>query len=305
MKKGKIAAILLIFFSCVGAVHAQIDLLGVEEETADMPPAVAEQTKPDENFSSAAEQMVTDEINTGENNEEKPQSEIENKADATNASGEEAFPTDDLFADERSADTTPDLLENQDTAPKAGDIVNEYITDLETARQAQQEARKILQQDPEVVTLRQNQHKMIESGDQKRLEIKKHFQKSAEQGEEPVEEVQNETVEENVTAQTSDAENPAEETGLSALKKVVTESYQAAPFGLYWGISHEELETLGYELQPATHENYQNVYRIVKKEGENKTFKDIYGIFGQQNKLWGISAQTDLIDDKPDAAEVL
>lgn len=305
MKKGKIAAILLIFFSCVGAVHAQIDLLGVEEETADMPPAVAEQTKPDENFSSAAEQTVTDEINTGENNEEKPQSEIENKADATNASGEEAFPTDDLFADERSADTTPDLLENQDTAPKAGDIVNEYITDLETARQAQQEARKILQQDPEVVTLRQNQHKMIESGDQKRLEIKKHFQKSAEQGEEPVEEVQNETVEENVTAQTSDAENPAEETGLSALKKVVTESYQAAPFGLYWGISHEELETLGYELQPATHENYQNVYRIVKKEGENKTFKDIYGIFGQQNKLWGISAQTDLIDDKPDAAEVL
>lgn len=303
MKKRKIIGILLAFFSFIGIVHAQIDLLGVEEDLSStqddgkQKKEIIDSAKTEERSENFSENRVE----TFEN--EKVQA--EEKAPEKKEVPDSDFPTNDLFGNEDLEQT--DLFKNDDSTPKAGDFVNEYIQDIETARQAQQDARKILQNDPEIITLRQNQHKMIQKGDQKRLELKQHFQKTEEQSVESVWQQEDLAISNEQAAgdRKSVEESEEKQPVLEELKNVVTESYQAAPFGLYWGISHEELQTLGYELQPATHENYQNVYRLVKKGGENKVFQEIYGVFGVQDRLWGISSKSALTDDQPDASGVL
>ena len=49
-------------------------------------------------------------------------------------------------------------------------VMNEYLQGLETADKAQKDARDILSKKPNILSLRQNQIKMIEEGDRKRKE---------------------------------------------------------------------------------------------------------------------------------------
>jgi len=77
----------------------------------------------------------------------------------------------------------------------------------------------------------------------------------------------------------------------------LTERLESAPFGLYWDATKEEIAMLGFKLVEAEREDYQNVYEVKNPKQNKKTFSRILAIFGSQNHLYCIYAQSDLQND--------
>ncbi|MBQ7632635.1 MAG: hypothetical protein IJS88_00790 [Alphaproteobacteria bacterium] len=78
-----------------------------------------------------------------------------------------------------------------------------------------------------------------------------------------------------------------------------------APFGLTWGISKEQTEADGFKLRASTIENRTGAYLVENPRQQRAAFKSIIAIFGEQNHLQMIYAQSPLLDDTPNAEKVL
>lgn len=183
-------------------------------------------------------------------------------------------------ANSAAADAT--AQKQNDTSSAATDYLDDYIDGVETEKKAQNTARALLNQKPKILNLRQNEIKSLEKLKVKAAEIQK-ISPSLEKIETPQE--QQETKEE-------------------VLQKL-RDSLQAAPMGLYWAATQEQIQELGFELKPAERKDYKNVFQVLNPQQNNNTFALTTAIFGLQNKLWCIYAQGALLDDDAQASRVL
>lgn len=201
-------------------------------------------------------------------------------------------------------------------------VMNEYLQGLETADKAQKDARDILSKKPNILSLRQNQIKMIEEGDRKRKEYE---QKKAQEIFER--EVLSEAPQKKDSSGGLNNQIPANNVQVPVIKSLPTEPkkivspqksqaednekqalaerFEGAPFGLYWDASKEETEALGFKLEQAEREEYQNVYEVKNPKQNKKTFARILAVFGSQNHLYCIYAQSALQNDDNKAGEGL
>ena len=86
----------------------------------------------------------------------------------------------------------------------------------------------------------------------------------------------------------------------------IMESYENAPLGLYWAITPEKMQQIGFELEQIEREDYPNSY-IVKNYESRGTggYENVIVSFGENNELWCINAQTSAQKDDPTAKETL
>lgn len=78
-----------------------------------------------------------------------------------------------------------------------------------------------------------------------------------------------------------------------------------APFGLVWGASILDIRNLGVTLLPIEEKDYVNSFSAEHLTKSAAGFRQIDLSFGIENQLWRIIAYGDLLNDTPDAAEVL
>ncbi len=189
---------------------------------------------------------------------------------------------------------TIDLLDNESTATEANsktaevdaaaatDYLDDYIDGVETEKKAQNTARALLNQKPQILKLRQNEIKTLEKLKDRTAEIQTKSQ--------PAEKIETSL--------------EKEETKEEILQKL-RDSLQAAPMGLYWAATQEQIQELGFELKPAERKDYKNVFQVLNPQQNNNTFAVTTAIFGLQNKLWCIYAQGALLNDDAKASQVL
>lgn len=200
--------------------------------------------------------------------------------DLTNYIENEKSPDTQSANAEESAQTG--ISENQNS--KEG-FLKKYFSDNKEAMEAQIEAGNMLDQQPNILELRDSQKRLIKKGEQKRSKFMQAIQK--------VEDADPEKAEEK------------KKTELEQKIELIKHEHEVAPFGLYWGINKEETEILGFTLQSAERKDYQNVYKIDNPKQNIKTFDIVTAIFGEQDKLWCIFAQSAPQKDTPQASEVL
>lgn len=163
----------------------------------------------------------------------------------------------------------------------------QYFSKDNSAQEAQNSAGIILEQKQNMLDLRDSQKRLIKEGDEKRRQLI---------------EISKQIHEEQLAA-----EKAGENSDNKAAKEIqaITQKYDSAPFGLFWGINKEQTELLGFNLQSAERKDYTNVYNITNPKQNVKTFDIVSAIFGEQNKLWCIFAQSTPQKDTPQASEVL
>ncbi len=187
---------------------------------------------------------------------------------------------DILGLDENNADETSDNKTDGNKSddilnPKKKDFLNEYMDDVETGQKAKNEARDILSQKPNILTLRDSQQKIIDQGKKER-----------------------EKLEERINKKKADEERAREK------KEYIQKNFEPAPFGLFWDISPQETRDLEFEMKPTKRADYQEVY-LLKNKTQQDTFEHIMAIYGTQNHLWCIYAQGKPINDQSNAEEIL
>ena len=107
-------------------------------------------------------------------------------------------------------------------------------------------------------------------------------------------------------SESSEATSAAEATKPSESEnKVPKPEEQKAPFDLTWGASIDEMKAAGIELEPAAREGYQNVYFAKNLPQKNNTFPNVTVIFGAQNKLWCVYAESKAQKDDAQASQIL
>ena len=197
--------------------------------------------------------------------------------------GNEEKNTKETSSDKSPKEKTIEEKENND-------YISEYFDDMETAHKAQIDARQLLEQEPNVISLRDSQKRLIQEGENKRKQLLQEIKQIQE--ERQLEQI---TVNEDIS--------PEEKNELMAQK--IDKEYQSAPFGLFWGIDKEQTEQLGFILQPAERKDYANVYLVTNPKQNSDTFGIVIAIFGEQNKLWCIFAQSNPQKDTPQAGNVM
>lgn len=203
--------------------------------------------------------------------------------------------TVDLFDEETTNETTadietskPEASEKETSAPKSAetDYLDNYIDNVETEKKAQNTARDLLNQKPQLLTIRQNDQKSLEQLKERTKQIKEKFAPLAEN-----------------TAANEKTEEKTETVEMRRQK--IKDKLQTAPLGLYWAATAAEIKELGFNLLPAERKDYKNVFQVTNAAQKNNTFKQIIAIFGEQDKLWCIYAQSHLLDDNAKAEKVL
>ena len=197
---------------------------------------------------------------------------------------EEAFDIDNFLDFSAETDNKQDTSEKPQKETRKN-FISRYFEQKETQEKALKDAQQIMEQDPSTLDLRDSQKRLIEAGEQKRIQIKK-------------------TLEETGNAKRSDS-GSSENTDIAREIKSISEKYTAAPFGLFWGINKEQTELLGFTLQSAERKDYTNVYSVINAKQKNDTFDMVTAIFGEQDKLWCIFAQSKPQPDTPQASNVL
>ena len=216
------------------------------------------------------------------------------------------------ISNESDAVVTPTKKEYNILNPKPRDFIDEYIENAETTAKARRDTLKMIEHRPEEISLRASQKKLIEEGNKKREIIKQKVDNTKKELQKDItaaftkEEMVKEEEEEEKEKENVPSENIETEIQATNKEEVPEEnSLVKAPFGLYWNASQEEIKNLGFELSPATRDEYQNVFAVKNSEQNNRNFPIITAIFGIQNHLWCIYAQSNYIDDTPSAEKAL
>ena len=172
--------------------------------------------------------------------------------------------------DNNAAETTSNAV-NSDKS----DFFNGYMDDVETEQNAKNKARDLLSQKPKILMLRESQQKLLDQGKKEREKLEERINKKK-----------------------------AEEERFREKVEYIQSHFDPAPFGLFWDISPQETRDLDFEMTPSERADYQEVY-LVKNKSQQETFEHIMAIYGTQQHLWCIYAQSKPRDDKPNAEEIL
>lgn len=89
------------------------------------------------------------------------------------------------------------------------------------------------------------------------------------------------------------------------VKKAEPENLSSAPFGLLWGATILDIQSLGIELTPIDEKDYVNNFRATQLPKSINGFRQVNVTFGVENELWRIIAYGDFIDDDSLASKVL
>lgn len=108
------------------------------------------------------------------------------------------------------------------------------------------------------------------------------------------------------TPQTATAPQPtaASEPSTDTPQSATQQSPASAPFGLTWGASKQELEATHPILEKAERDGYQNVWRL-SSNAQSASFAEVVLIFGTQDKLWCIYAESKPQPDDAHASKIL
>ena len=199
------------------------------------------------------------------------------------------FDIDDIATYTENKEKQPENIA-QKTAESSKDKTTVDYSNLsedDFARIAQDSAGMILEQKQNMLNLRDSQKRLIEEGEKKRLQLIE-ISKKAQEEQQAVTDM-----------------NDSPDNKIAKEIKLIAQKHDSAPFGLFWGIDKEQTEMLGFELQSAERKDYTNVYNIANPKQTVQTFNIVTAIFGEQNKLWCIFAQSTPQKDTPKASEVL
>ena len=215
---------------------------------------------------------------------------------------------------QNAADILPISTENT-TQTAEDDFMDDYFEDLEEQKQrdeaaykAQKDALRLISDEPQIVTLKDEQRLSLREANQKRKEMEQQLKNAkakqpplvkptayvaeeADASEDNAKVEENEQTQENQKAETSNTP----ETTFTA----------EAPFGLRWNAGKEEIEAMGFATTPAEMENYEGVYVVRNPQQPQKTFTLVTAVFGAQNHLQAIYAQSQPKEDTPQAEKVL
>lgn len=254
---------------------AQLDLNDLMSDSAD---ETAETTEPD---ISAADEEIT-----------------ESTASIVGASKE-------IVAEKIIAETPDSETENaedaEDSDTPEDDFMSQYIDELSEQNHQHSEARKAQSKAMDLILQKDN--KAVLPDDSKEL-----FERI-----EQIREEQKKLLQANKMPEIKTSSNPQEKSDTGE-KKENTESAEntdtkdnraKAPFGLIWGASKEDIEVEGFDLTPAKFEDYSNAYIVNNPQQQRAAFEKITAVFGEQNHLQMIYAQSSHIKDMPNAEKVL
>lgn len=198
---------------------------------------------------------------------------------------------------------------NDVDAAAAEDAANQAARDAATA---------LIRDEPTMVTIPEEQQRLLKIGEKRRLQREeKRRQEIEEQKRLEAEELAKKEAEAKAKAEAEAAEaeakraNDPEYIAARAAeaerqkKEQMLSKYEKAPFGLYWGLSKEQTEELGFQFKEATLENYQNVYALLNPKQQQKQFDPIFVIFGNRNHLNTVYAEGIFAKDTPQAEKVL
>ena len=185
-------------------------------------------------------------------------------------------------------------------------VLGSYIADIEEAATARVSARDLLQNQPERLRINMpkieiSQNKPHQTENLKNEEPKEEtipVSTPKEDGE-PQEIVAAPSIEEVRT----EAEIKKEE--LTQTEEDTDNRYIPAPFDLYWGADKDYIQKQGWELTPATRDGYENVFTAENQNYPHNNFETVSTIFGYNNKLWCIYAESVPINDTPQASKIL
>lgn len=185
-------------------------------------------------------------------------------------------------------------------------VLGNYIADIEEAATARVSARDLLQSQP--ARLKINMPKIETSPNKpqqmENLKIEEPKEEAvpistSEENAEPEEIVAAPSIDEVRT----EAEIKKEE--LEQTQEDTDNRYIPAPFDLYWGADKDYIQKQGWQLTPASRDGYENVFTAENENYPHNNFETVSAIFGNNNKLWCIYAESMPIDDTPQAAKVL
>lgn len=183
-----------------------------------------------------------------------------------------------LFSYGKITHAGTDMLSEQptDTPAQQADFLDDYIQEIDAVEEATVKTDEMLKQAPKILQLREREKQILEQG-----------------------KIEREKIEEKINKEKF-LQKQAEEK-----RQHIINTYQKAPFGLYWGVSPEETKDINFILQPTERKNYSGVYLA---DNENKThpeFKHIIAIYGVRERLWCIYALGTPKEDTPAATEIM
>lgn len=176
-------------------------------------------------------------------------------------------------------------------------VLGSYIADIEEAATARVSARDLLQSQPERLRINMPKIEISQNKPQPKGSFKTEEKATPQKEQEEIIAVPE--VEETKT----DAEIKKEE--LTTTEEDTDNRYIQAPFDLYWGADKDYIQKQGWELTPATREGYENVFTAENQNYPHNNFETVSAIFGYNNKLWCIYAESMPIDDTPQASKIL
>ena len=166
--------------------------------------------------------------------------------------------------------------EKSSDGTQATGYINDYIGELDKQQEAMEAARKMLDNRPKIVELRDSQMRTMNDNKKARDAIRNRFL----------------AIEQSKLSEKERAE------------KIISE-LQPAPLGLYWGASMQQTKDIGFSLIAAVRKGYQNVYQVKNPQKKDSFFNDVTVIFGAVDKIWCIFAQSQAIEDDNKASETM
>ena len=270
----------------------------IKEENVEAEPVQPENIAAEDTNTETAENAAIENENTA--SEESSAEPLDNSATSENEDEVEKMLNEESpdNTDAVKQDSQPENPENT-AATEQPDIVTEIVNNAETDQKARNDARKLLSQKPLKLDLRDSQKRMFKEGEKKR---RLWHEKNASAKEETPSEAPAETPSTEPAVSAQETASVADNNQPQTADKV---PFKSAPFGLYWGISKAELEQQGFDFKPLNRENYTNVYQVLNAKQDKKTFELIAAVFGEQDRLWCIFAQSAPMEDTPNAAKIL
>ena len=168
------------------------------------------------------------------------------------------------------------VVQAQQQSSDGMDFIEQFVEDEENAAKARHKSKDLLNAKPEILKLRENEENLLIKKKKKREELAKKID---------------------------------EKKYMENKKKIVTQEVtthlKKAPFGLYWDATKEQMETMEFTFSKSERENYEGVYLLQNPQQKYTMFNPVIAIFGLQDHLWCIYAQSIPQTDKPDASKIL
>ncbi len=334
MKKGIFLGLSIAVLMLTGSVQAEeFDFLGVEDAAPILQPVQPKgdsmvpqgftvKSKPKMKTVEIKAEPIKNAVNEVEPDTVDTNTEDTDLSDTTEEQKEEKTEIEADIWKNTPSFSEPD--ESSATDNHDGDI-GEYIMDFENANNARESAADLLAHQPQklLIKIKPKSEKIEEPEEEETETIIDDIKTSVladEEKETPSDEAPEteakdaemindstaETNEESITVEVSEqAETPTVNETEKPAEEQKTAVQQKAPFDFIWGSSKQEVEATGAVFEATEREGYQNVWRLKSGPQQSNNFAEITLIFGKQDKLWCIYAESQPQDDDARASKVL